>query len=258
MMLSLVMHGFPEYRLYEEQFVEELLSLAHGSGDAPLREPCHDLWIRRGHADERDQYGRGKVRQTRPSPVTNLLAFGLDTVMAGYMRAAMVLILADTAYQVSQTLHERQGRQQQEDFFYSTAIGSWAVDAATLEAANSSYTWSKWSLAGRLAMDTMFFYRPMAMGMLTRMGDATRTADMIADGKAFDIMHAADRDFGKVEPTMKIARALRSGQPVGEVIVEKAAGGEGRWLKVENGDVVGMGPPRSALAEATASFAQAT
>jgi hypothetical protein len=232
MMLALVMKGFPEFHLYEDQFIQELLSpsatdqvmrryvgpyMAYGFGAIMLMHGTN--WVAKQGAK---RLGWGFLKDA--FPVTNVLTWGLDSVLAGYMRSAMIVILADTAYNAYGLYRERQQRQQIQDFSSCSADGPCFFDAEELAAANSAYSVAKWSFFGRMAMDTGLMYLPMGISLVHQFGDRLVMAEFMADTQAFERLGLRPSEFEKVERNMELARSIREGHA--DVHIVKNAGAD--------------------------------
>lgn len=247
MMLSLVMNGFPEFRLYEERFLEELLS------------PSLIDQVMHKYAGPAMMYGFGammlikgvnwiaKKAIKRAFPITHIFSLGFDSLVAGYMHGAMYLIVADTVYQINETLHQGKQRQQQEDFFFCAVEGSCFTEISELRAANMNYEFSKWMLYGRLAMDTMLMYLPVGRGKFTQWRERISLKEFTADGQAFEKFGLKPGDFNKVERAMKLARMVREKRALGPDFVIAAEGGNpgmyngAGWVHVAQGERVKLG-----------------
>jgi hypothetical protein len=238
MMLSLVMHGFPEFRLYEERFLEDLLS------------PSLTDQLMRKYAGPAMMYGFGammfikgvdwvaKKMVKRAFPITQVFSLGFDSLMAGYMRGAVILMIADSVYQINEQLHMSKERDQAEDFFFCSIEGGCFTDIDQLRAENSAYKLSKWMLYGRLAMDTMLMYLPMARGVYTKWGQKVALKELAQDSEAFAKLGLRIGDFGQVERSMNLARTIRDGRALGTDIIQATAGDEGAWIHVRKGQVL--------------------
>jgi hypothetical protein len=178
----------------------------------------------------------------RAFPITHVLALGFDGVMAGYMRAAVVLIIADSAYQVKEFLHQRANRQQQEDFYYCSVEGGCFTGISELRAANSSYKIAKWMLVGRFAMDAVLMYLPMARGVLTRMGDKVILEEFAADAEAFKALGLPAGDFARVESAMRIGTLMREKRPLDDIVVRAAKNPDEKlYIEVRDGTLPSLG-----------------
>jgi hypothetical protein len=112
---------------------------------------------------------------------------GTRPLVAGYMRAAMVVILADTAFQYHELKAQERKDQQVDDFYRSGVSGSF-FEYGEAQASHSAYEFSKWMFYGRVAMDTAFMYAPMLKGTVSKIGAKLLMKEFMADVEAFRVL----------------------------------------------------------------------
>jgi hypothetical protein len=238
MMISLVMSGFPEFKRFEKSSLEELLSPS-----------LLDMAMNR-YATPAMMYGFGAMMLMQGTDwiakrvskgayaITHVLNEGFQGVLEGYMRGAMALIVADTAYQISELAHKRSEKRQTEDFFLCSASGPCFSSIENVRAAAATYSRAKAEMVFRITLDLFFMYRPIVRGFLVNRGERAAMRDFAADSQAFETLGLKPGQFGEVERVMSIGRALREKRSIGSVLVSPQAGQGGTWVPVRKGQVL--------------------
>jgi hypothetical protein len=235
-MLELVLTSFPEFRESQEQFVEMLLtpSLTHqimhkyvgwylgaGFGSILL---MHMFSSKTAESTRWFVPNLLKRMARRTGPWVDVAMRALGPLIKGYMTSAMVVILADTAYQANELYETRERRQDVDDLFHSGALGGSFVDFGELQGASSAYQITKWFFVGRVALDTALLYFPMLRGALGKLRVRLTVREFAGDLRAFETLGVKPGrwDQGELDAGLHAMRA-RIGLPADELAAAERA-----------------------------------
>jgi hypothetical protein len=198
-MLELVMQGFPEFRPNQQHFVEDLLSPSI----------THQIM----HKYLGYYLGAGTVAMLlvhllpkfvkKAGPAAEIAGIALEPFLKGFSRAAMVLILAQTAYQADELYEAYERKEQVNDFFEAGAAGQSFFGYSEMKGANSAYQLNKWFFIGNLAMMIV----PSLKGVITRSGAKIAVAEFMEDCKAFEKVGLEPGKWDQLDSAIEARRA---------------------------------------------------
>ncbi len=241
LMLSLVMKGFPEFRLEQSSFIETML------------EPSFFNQFMGKYVGRYIAWGFGALFVLQMSkkfikktgPIVDIAMEALEPLVQGYMRSATVLVLADASYQAHELYVEHEHEAQIEELATSTAQGQAFFDRSELDAAFSAYRFKAWMFAGRMVLDTVTMWIPMARQAITARGERVLMREFLGDVEAFDALGLKPGQWSELDAALARVREAAPA-PDALVVAESAharlaaklkAGQDWNLDKINSGDV---------------------
>jgi DNA-directed RNA polymerase subunit F len=208
-MLSLVMSGFPEFHLQQDKFRQELLS------------PSLVDQLMRRYVNKYVEYGFGalmlfqvikfssKFIAKDALPYISIIGSGIDAVTAGYMRSAMIAVLADKTYMAAEAIQASRARDEIQKGYLCGATGPCLFSANELQSSQdkASHAWSTfgWSVAA----DTAFMFAPMGWALFNESKMAVTAEVFAQDSAAFAQLGLKPGSFDEIGKRVNLARRLR-------------------------------------------------